>query len=1117
MRTTLLQWSFLFLLSPSIAWSLPHIVFIAGSQSHGYGEHEFNAGGEILVRDLNASGLVRATLYRDGWPESGVDEDADAIVLYMDGDSGHAVNAHLEEVDALVNRGVGIAALHFAVHATEPVGEKYFKRWLGGYYHSQTSTNPHWQGHFAADSDHDIFNGVNDFSARDEFYFNILFTPEAKPILLATPPDEARDHVPHPRRTLFFFGGSVPEEVASNPGREETIAWGVERADGGRGFGFTGGHFHWNWGSDNYRKFVLNALLWSAGAEVPERGVPVIPLSFESLRAGQDEQPGWRFDEAAVRRTFGFPVQSVLAPELFEVEDGLRVDLWAASPLLYNPTNIDVDAQGRVWATEGWNYRDMPGHREAGDRVVVVYDSNGDGRADKSHTFVQDPELKSPLGIAVVGNKVLVSQPPNLIEYTDVDGDLRFDAAIDNKRNLLSGFNGYDHDHSLHAVTVGPDGWLYANTGNMGGEVLSADQQPFFFGSHYRNPEFQPRASADGHVYVSGAAFRFRPDGTGLEVIGHNFRNSYEQVITSFGDVYNNDNDDTTGSRTTRVLEGGNLGYTSDDGLETWYAGLRPGQEAHLAHWRQYDPDVQPAGDIYGDGAPTGIVVVEGDELGQQYRGTLLSAEAALNKILAYRVGEHTPRGVLPEYQNWLTSNPEAEYSGIDTGFVGGEQDGFSNVIKGQLRDAVAGRGLESWFPWLYESLAAKTLFRPSDIAIGPEGAVYVSDWFDPRVGGHTAYDAGRQGAIYRVSNAASTHASAHIDFDTIEGLVDALKSPAVNVRGHAFHRLSAHGEVAFDALVPLFDAENRFYRARAVWLLPYMGARGAARLQKLLQSTDAQMRVLALRVKHRHGVLNAQDKLMLSTDSSAAVRQELALTLRNDTWEDCATALVNIANRYPVGDRHYLYALGAGATGKARALYATLRKEWSAPEKWTQAEKDIAWRLHVPEAVDDALRLAQSARGDAWKQALDTIGFGGGENAMAALASIAAADLSEEHAEYLVWWQERLSKSVTAETPETQRSALPTLDPNVVAKLQGDAERGEQLYWEQPCATCHAVAGKGGNIGPAIELVLEKSARPALVKNMIEPISPLMPPAAQLGLLPQDIADIATYLEGLR
>ncbi|MFK7975195.1 MAG: PVC-type heme-binding CxxCH protein [Halioglobus sp.] len=1114
-------WVFCFLAAPCVAsGSLPHIVIVAGTQSHGYGEHEFNAGGEILARDLNASGLVRATLYRDGWPNTGIDKDADAIVLYMDGDGGHAVNDHLAEVDELVSQGVGFVALHYAVHATEPIGEAYFKRWLGGYYHSQISTNPHWRAEYGGQSNHPIFNGVEKFSAHDEFYFNLLFTPQAVPIFTATPPDLAREHVPHPRRTFMLFGGSPPDEVINNRGREETIAWGVERPDGGRGFGFTGGHFHWNWGNVNYRRFVLNALLWSARVEVPEGGIAVAPISLDNLMVGQDGEPGRKFNKADIAREFGFADVSVLPPAAFSLASDLRVELWAASPLLFNPTNIDLDAQGRVWATEGWNYREMAGHRDEGDRVVVVYDTDNDGRADKSHTFVQDPQLKAPLGIAVVGNKVYVSQPPHLIEYTDVDSDLRYDPGVDKKRNLLSGFKGFDHDHSLHSVTVGPDGWMYANTGNTGAELTTQDQETFYFGSRYRNPEFQPRTSADGRVYVSGGAFRFRPDGTDLQVIGHNFRNSYEQVVSSFGDVYNNDNDDRTGSRTTRILEGGNLGYTADDGLDTWATLLRPGHEQPKAHWRQYDPDVQPAGDIYGDGAPTGIVMIEGDELGHHYRGTLLSAEAALNKIMAYRLGDRLPSGELPPSETWLSSNPLAQYSGIDLRYEIGQLEGLGNALAAMLRDAIAAAGLTHWFGWLYDDVADETLFRPSDIAIGPDGAVYISDWFDPRVGGHTAYDDARQGAIYRVSKAGSAEAgaSAALDFGSTEGLVQALTNPAVNVRGHAFMLLAERGETALPALKPLLDHGNPFYRARAVWLLPHMGEEGIALLQAGLLSDDAQSRLLTLRVLHRHALLTPKQSIALSSDSAAAVRQELALILRDASWADSAAQLINIAMRYPVGDRHYLYALGVGASDKAQTLYLSLRKDWPAPHQWSQAQKDIAWRLHVPAVANDAVALAKNASGEAWRRAVDTIAFSGHEESAKLLAGISSSRLSVEQSEYLGWWLDRLR--LEAEAPnedETEARSYPVLDSVNVLALQSDAESGELLYGGLPCANCHSLGGQGGSIGPAMEAIVGSNDRASLVNNMVNPISPLMPPAAQLGLSEQQVADLVAYLLRLK
>ena len=164
-----------------------------------------------------------------------------------------------------------------------------------------------------------------------------------------------------------------------------------------------------------------------------------------------------------------------VAADQFIVPDDLEVTVWATTPMLFNPTNMDTDAQGRIWITEGVNYRRHKGRRPEGDRVIVLQDTNGDGKADSEHTFVQDPELEAPLGIAVMDNKIIVSQPPNLIVYTDVNRDLKFDTSVDKRENLLTGFNGRQHDHSLHAVTAGPDGKWYINQGNCGAKFTDAD------------------------------------------------------------------------------------------------------------------------------------------------------------------------------------------------------------------------------------------------------------------------------------------------------------------------------------------------------------------------------------------------------------------------------------------------------------------------------------------------------------------------------------------------------------------------------------------------------------------------------------------------------------------
>src|SRR5690349_13619621 len=146
------------------------------------------------------------------------------------------------------------------------------------------------------------------------------------------------------------------------------------------------------------------------------------------------------------------------------VADGLQVELFAAEPMLVNPTSIDVDHLGRVWVCEAVNYRRInfgrPILRPEGDRIVILEDTDGDGRADTSTVFYQGKDLYGPMGIAVAkdptgpGTKVFVCQSPDIIVFTDSKGVGKADGP---PTKLLSGFGGFDHDHGVHGILIGPD------------------------------------------------------------------------------------------------------------------------------------------------------------------------------------------------------------------------------------------------------------------------------------------------------------------------------------------------------------------------------------------------------------------------------------------------------------------------------------------------------------------------------------------------------------------------------------------------------------------------------------------------------------------------------------
>jgi type 1 glutamine amidotransferase len=263
------------------------IVFVAGTPSHGPGEHEYRAGCLLLQKCLASVPGVQTVVYSNGWPtDPRAFDGADAVVLSMDGGSGHALikDDHLQQLGALMDKGVGLACIHWAVEPTPEKGEKELVRWLGGAYEPNWSVNPTWTADFKTLPDHPICRGVKPFSIHDEWYFHLRFPNGMKgvtPILAAVPPASTMDRPDGPH------SGNPAVRQAVKNGETQTVAWAFERPDGGRGFGFTGAHYHKNYGNDNFRKVVLNGILWIAHAEIPASGVEST-VSTEDLQQNLD-------------------------------------------------------------------------------------------------------------------------------------------------------------------------------------------------------------------------------------------------------------------------------------------------------------------------------------------------------------------------------------------------------------------------------------------------------------------------------------------------------------------------------------------------------------------------------------------------------------------------------------------------------------------------------------------------------------------------------------------------------------------------------------------------------------------------------------------------------------
>lgn len=1057
----------------SLGWgqdSKKTVVFIAGGPSHGYGSHEHYAGCRLLADTIQkANPDIRCEVLRNGWPQDdSILDSAQSIVIYADGGGGHPANKHLDRLEPLMKKGVGLVCIHYGVEVPKgDIGNK-FLEWLGGYFETHWSVNPHWTAKYESLPNHPIARGVKPFEANDEWYFHMRFRPEMKgvtPILSAIAPASTMERPDGPH------SGNPDVRRAVAKQEPQHTAWAFERQDGGRSFGFTGGHYHWNWGHPSILKLVSNAIVWTTHTDVPPDGLAAPSLGLERLQENQDEKVPDNFnakgiidsfkirsqgpatkDEArqpeptgrqlyaspilkgstkrvdavanirGVKRLFlvvqdggdgfscdwadwirptlhgtggkqkpltdlewkkassdwgqvhknrnvegqamrvagqgidqgiGTHANSVVEFELPEGFDelrfgcgldeggtsqndgnttsvqfflfadgvprtiqragsnvneeqrkpenavggltlypGLEAKLAASEPQLKSLTNLDIDDRGRVWVCEVVNYRRHNGERPEGDRILILEDTNQDGVMDTSKVFYQGRDIDSAMGIMVLGNRVFVSAAPYVWMFTDADGD----DVPEKKEGILSQTGQPQHDHSNHSFVFGPDGKLYWNFGNTGKAMFDGQGKPIV--DRWGRP-----INDSGKPYRQGMAFRCNPDLSDMEVLGHNFRNNYELAVDSYGTVWQSDNDD-DGNRATRinyVMEFGNFGYTDEFTGEGWQA-ERVGWESEipLRHWHLNDPGVVPTMLITGAGSPTGITVYEGRMLPEVFWDQVIHCDAGPNVVRAYPVKKNG-----------------AGYSAEIANLITGERD--------------------NWF-------------RPADVCVAPDGSLYVTDWYDPGVGGHNMVDMER-GRLFRVAPPNTPYKVSKFDYSTPQGAIEALRNPANAVRAKAWMALHGMGEKAKAALEKLSADANPRLRARALWLLGRMPQSGMQSVQQAMRDSDPNIRITAIRLARMLRMPTADYVSKMSSDSDMGVLRELAIALREDTSKDHPTLWAKLAQRYDGKDRWYLEALGIAAMDRWSECIAAWMQEFPAA-KSTPAGMEILWRARCSTAA---------------------------------------------------------------------------------------------------------------------------------------------------------------------
>jgi putative membrane-bound dehydrogenase-like protein len=1056
------------------------VVFLAGGPSHGFGAHDHLSGCTLLAKSLEKEMGYETVVHYKDWPQDlAAYEGADCVVMYSDGGGGHPVNRMLGVMDQIAKRGTGIVCVHYAVEVPKGESGNKFLEWIGGYFEPHYSVNPHWVAKYETLPEHPITRGVQPFQIDDEWYYHMRFRPKMEgvvPILTALPPKETlnRGDGPH-------SGNPEVRRDVLEKKEPQHMAWAAERENNGRGFGFTGGHNHWNWGDENFRRVVLNAVVWCAHGDVPTNGVGGKPVTLEDLLTNHDEKqpadfnakqviekfklesggkapekasekeanksggaakqgakpvastklinPGtqglaevitadikgakelylvvndggdgfgcdwadwaeprlvgpagekkltelkWKsaaagfgsvqvnkncggealkingkevayglgthaisvivfdlpegyeqfkarcgIDDGGSRQGCGSTVQfavytqnpGTIAPSAgavaganaesheaenavagLDVAEGLEVTLFSSEPEISNITSIDIDHLGRVWACEVKNYRKWNNSRPEGDRVLVLEDTDQDGKSDKTTVFYQGRDIDSAHGVCVLGNRVIVSAGDKVQVFFDDNNDLKYDR----KEVMFSGISGTQHDHGIHAFQFGPDGKLYFNFGNSGGQLKDKEGKPIVdLAGNEINSSRKP--------YQEGMVFRCDLDGSNVETLGWNFRNNWEVTTDSFGTMWQSDNDDdgNKGVRINYVMDFGNYGYKDEFTGAAWnQQRTNMEKETPQKHWHLNDPGVVPTLLLTGAGSPTGICLYEGTLLPKVFHNQMIHCDAGPNVCRAYPV-----------------TKDGAGYTAETVNVLHGARD--------------------NWY-------------RPSDVCVAPDGSLFVADWYDPGVGGHNQQEVDK-GRIFRLAPPGTKYNVPKPDFSSVAGAIAALQSPCLATRYLAFAKLMESEKKDAESLRVAFEKsrDNPRYQARLVgtavaWLHKHgQQERIAGLLNQIVKEENPDLRVTAIRLARQQVSDIVNFVKPLAADKAPEVRREVAIALRHAKNGDAAEVWAELAAQHDGRDRWYLEALGIGADKNWDSFLAAYLSKVG--DKWNTPEgRDIIWR----------------------------------------------------------------------------------------------------------------------------------------------------------------------------